>query len=190
MQNLDFAHRIGVSNLCLRGLSPSAAIDQTLEAGFAALEFTPISYGGPEAFSPAERRELRRQLSRFKVVTVHSSGMGGANICSADPARREHARRRYLELVGFARDVEADVLTVHPGGMDPEGPTKEEVFAQNVAFGKEMAHAAGTAAMQLGYELFDARIGRQIGRKNFGENWAANLQDCVVARQDLVQLAK
>ena len=273
MQNLDFAHRIGVSNLCLRGLSPSAAIDQTLEAGFAALEFTPISYGGPEAFSPAERRELRRQLSRFKVVTVHSSGMGGANICSADPARREHARRRYLELVGFARDVEADVLTVHPGGMDPEGPTKEEVFAQNVEFGKEMAHAAGTAAMQLGYELFDARIGRQIGRKNFGvlfdighasrrapavdttavlamidelsdqtvqyhvhgvgeaekkvdhlpfasntwldyerlvphilasgfrgplileigirtENWAANLQDCVVARQDLVQLAK
>ena len=168
MKNLDFAHRIGVSTLCLRGLSPSAAIDRTLEAGFAALEFTPITYGGPEAFSPTERRELRRRLSRFKVVTVHSSGMGSANICSADPTRREHSRQRYLKLVEFARDVGADVLTVHPGGVDPEGPTKEEVFDLNVEFGKELARAASTVAMQLGYELFDAQIGSQIGQANFG----------------------
>ncbi len=152
--------RIGVSTLCLKGISPDEAIERTLAAGFSAFEFTPITYGGPEVFSPAEREDLRRQLEAFRLVTVHSSGMG--NIGSEECEERERAQQRYLELVRFAGDVGADVLTVHPG--QPEAEVRDE----NVAFGKAMVVAVESAEVALGYELFDARVAREIGSPNFG----------------------
>ena len=72
-------------------------IRQGAEAESVPMEFTPITYGGPEAFSPAQRQELRHRLHGFKVVTVHSSGMDGANICSA---AAEAAQAAALRLSG------------------------------------------------------------------------------------------
>ena len=168
MGMLALRDRIGVSTLCLRSIPPAEAIDRTLETGFSAFEFTPITYGGPEAFSQTEREDLRRRLEAFKGVTVHSSGMGGANICSGDPAHREQSRQRYMELARFARDVGADVLTFHPGQKSSGGLSEEKVRAENIAFGKTLLATMGDREMKLGYELFDALVAREIGSPNFG----------------------
>ena len=168
MVGLAFSERIGVSTLCLRGIPLTEAIERTLEAGFSVFEVTPITYGGPEAFGAAEREDLRRRLSAFRLVTVHSSGMGGANICSGDMDHRAWSQNRYLALVAFARDVGADVLTFHPGRAEAGGLPEEAVRAENVAFGKILVDAAGDTEMAMGYELFDARVAREIGGANFG----------------------
>ena len=167
-ENVTFRERIGVSTLCLRGIPLTRAIEQTLEAGFAAFELTPIIYGGPEAFSETERRDLRRRLDGFKLVTVHSSGMGGANICSGDSAHRQHSRERYVELLRFAQDLGADVLTFHPGRQAADGLSEQEVRAENIAFGRKLVACLDGPSMKLGYESFDPVIAREIGSPSFG----------------------
>jgi len=168
METLTFSDRIGVSTLCLRGIPLIEAIDQVLEAGFSAFEITPITYGGPEVFAQEEREDLRRRLEAYELVTVHSSGMDGANICSEDSAHRKQSRQRYLALATFAEDVGADVLTFHPGRKGSEGSSEEAVRTENIAFGKVLFETVGSAKMKLGYELFDASIAPKIGSPNFG----------------------
>ena len=162
---LALEDRIGVSTLCLKGLSPTGAAAEALEAGFSAFEFTPITYGGPEVFDGAERGRLRDLFKSFKLVSVHSSGMG--DICSDDTAAREQSRSRYLELARFAVEVEADILTIHPG-RGPEGPPQSGCWKENVAFGRELLETVAGHKITLGYELFDARVASGIGSPNFG----------------------
>ncbi len=168
MAPLTFRERIGVSTLCLIGVPLTKAIEQTLEAGFAAFELTPITYGGPEAFSGAERRDLRRRLGEFKLVTVHSSGMGGANICSGDAAHRQRSRERFMELLELAQDLDADVLTFHPGRQVADGPPEEEVRAENIAFARDLVACPDDSSMKLGYEWFDPALAREVGIPDFG----------------------
>jgi len=163
-----FPDRIGISTLCLRGIELPEAIDHVLDAGFPAFEITPISYGGPEAFGRAAREHLRRRLEAFELVTVHSSTMDAANICSQDSAHRKQSRLRYLALAAFAEDVGADVLTFHPGHGGPGGPSDEAVRAGHVAFAKVLLEALSGAEMKLGYELFDASVAQEIGSPNLG----------------------
>ncbi|MDP6777661.1 MAG: TIM barrel protein [Candidatus Latescibacteria bacterium] len=163
-----FSERMGVSTLCLAGLPLTEAIERTLEAGFAAFELTPITYGGPEAFGDCERRELRRRLDGFKLVTVHSSGMRGANICSAEAAHRQRSRERFRCLLELAQDLGADLVTFHPGRQAANGPTEEEVRAENIAFGRDLVARLDGPDMKLGYEFFDAEVVGEIGSPDFG----------------------
>ncbi len=158
--SLRLADRIGVSTLCLKGFTPQEGIECTLAAGFRAFEFTPITYGGPNAFNASQREALRNQLEAFQRVTVHSSSMG--NIASDDPAERDQAREQYRELVRFANDVGAGVVTAHPGQPEPK------VFKENVAVGKQLVGLAEGSDMSLGFELFDVEVARSIGSANFG----------------------
>ena len=162
---LALENRVGVSTLCLKGLVPTDAVEAILKAGFSALEFTPIIYGGPEVFDGDGRRKLRDLFKSFKLVSVHSSGMG--DVCSEDTTKRERARRRYIALARFAVDGEADILTLHPGrGQD--GPACVESWQENVAFGRELLERVSGHGITLGYELFDARVARGIGSPDFG----------------------
>ncbi len=154
------ADRIGVSTLCLKGFSPEEGIERTLDAGFRAFEMTPITYGGPEAFDAEHRERLRSLMASFHLSTVHSSSMG--NIGSDDVEERETAQERYRELVRFAKDVNADVVTVHPGRPEPDA------FDRNVAVGKEMVALAEGSGMSLGFELFDVKVAQAVGPSDFG----------------------
>ena len=157
--------RIGVSTLCLRGMDLDEAIERTIEAGFSTFEITPITYGGPEAFSEADCSALREKLSAFGLVTVHSSGMG--NICSDDASERDLARARYVDMLRFAETIGGGVVTFHPGQVE-QGSTKETEHADNVSFGKDLLDAANMDLLTLGYELFDPRVAKEIGDPSFG----------------------
>ena len=98
VEDLVLEQRISLSTLCLRGIPLEEAIERALEAGFSALEWTPITYGGPEAFDSIRCEDLRKRFEAFKTLTVHSSGMGGADICSHDADHR--SRSRELETFG------------------------------------------------------------------------------------------
>lgn len=168
MNGLTLYDRIGVSTLCLKGIPLPEVIKQISEAGFSAIELTPIAFGGSEKFGPSARKTLRDLLGAFRLVTVHSSEMGGANICSIDPEHREWSRQRYLELAIFATDVGADILTFHPGRAEAEGLSEEEIRSENVAFGKTLLEAVGDKDIKLGYELFDIRVAGEIAHPKFG----------------------
>ena len=154
---LPLEARIGPSTLCLKGIPLDEAIDRVRDAGLTAFELTPITYGGPERFDENRCDDLRRRLEGFGTTTVHSSGLG--NICNEDSDLRERAKSGYFGLLRVAKGVGADVVTFHPGRGDSEPGTAEV----NIAFGKELVEAAEDSGVRLGYELFDRRIGEEIG---------------------------
>jgi sugar phosphate isomerase/epimerase len=135
-------------------------VSRPLELGFGAFELTPITYGGPEAFDKDRRERLRDLLAPFHLVTVHSSSMG--SIGDADPAKREAAQERYRALVRLAIDLDADVVTAHPGQPEPS------IFDVNVEMGKKMVSLAEESGLALGFELFDVKVAQAIGSGRFG----------------------
>ena len=168
MKDLTLEQRIGPSTLCLRGIPLEEAIDRALDAGFSGFELTPITYGGPGAFDTDRCEDLRKRFEAFSAVTVHSSGMGGADICSADESHRRKSREGYLDLMRVAREVGAGTVTFHPGRGDSPEQQTAQVRSENISFGKVLREAAAESSVAIGYELFDHGVAEEIGCPNFG----------------------
>ncbi len=168
MGDLTLERRIGLSTLCLRGIPLEEAIDRALDAGFTGFELTPITYGGPGALDPDRCEALRKRFEAFSVVTVHSSGMGGADICSSDEGLRRTSREGYLDLLRVAKEVGAGTVTFHPGRGDSLEQQTAQVLSENISFGKVLCEAAADSSVTLGFELFDHGVAEEIGCPNFG----------------------
>ena len=168
MRDLTLEQRIGLSTLCLRGIPLEEAIERALEAGFSAFEWTPITYGGPEAFDSVRCEDLRKRFEAFETVTVHSSGMGGADICSLDADHRSQSRARYIDLMRVAGEVGAGTVTFHPGRGESREQDTALVMVDNISFGKTLCQAAAESPVAIGYELFDHGVAEAVGFPNFG----------------------
>jgi len=166
--DVTLEQRIGLSTLCLRGIPLEEAIDRAVDAGFGGFELTPITYGGPEVFDQSRCEDLRKRFEAFHTVTVHSSGMGGADICSSDDSHRQKSREGYLGLLRVAREVGAGTVTFHPGRGDSQKQQKADVLSENISFGRVLCVAASNLNVRMGYELFDHDVAEEIGCPEFG----------------------
>ena len=183
---------MGVQTLLMRerdGRTQAQAIalaaEQIKNAGFKAIEIVPAQFqsvAGKEAarflektFDEKERRNLRDLLKSFSVVTVHSS-----NIVLRVPPRQgsenEDLWLPYLELMRFAHDIGAHLVTFH--SLQPAegaGITDEEMADYHIAFGKLAARYAQDWNLNAGFELatrykffLENKIIQRIGSPRFG----------------------
>jgi sugar phosphate isomerase/epimerase len=184
--------RIGVQTLLLAEkdgrTDPEAiafAAKQIGDAGFKAIEIVPAQFTPVEgreaaaflerAFDAGERGNLRNLLKPFRAVTVH-----GSNIIVRVPPggdeKRDDLWRPYLELMQFARDIGAQVVTFH-SFQPAEGtsPKAEEMIDYHAEFGKLAAKHAEEWDLLAGFELateykffVENKIIERIGSPRFG----------------------
>ncbi len=163
---------LGISSLSLKGLSLQEAIMSAKRAGFDAFELVPQVFQRIKNYTPRIRRELRKLLEDFSLVTVHTSDIVledgcPADISSGDGSLRESSINTYLEYLELALDVGARVVTFHPGPMD-----KTSLCCKNRDPYMEFADIAlrfiDSEELQLGYEFFDTDLIDSIGDPRFG----------------------
>lgn len=161
------------------------AVNRIRDAGFKAIElapaqFKPVSGRNAEiflenAFGEEERRGLREILKPFRIVTVHGSNII-IHVPEGEEKKKEELWRPYLELMRFARDVGARLVTFH-SLQSPKGGnlTNEELIHCHVEFGKLAAEYAQRWDLFAGFELatnfkffLENGIISRIGSRRFG----------------------
>jgi sugar phosphate isomerase/epimerase len=139
------------------------AVNRIRDAGFKAVEIAPgqfRSIAGKNAetflknvFGERDRRDLRNLLKPFRTVTVHGSG-----IIIHVPGGREEAKEEqwgpYLELMRFAHDIGARLVTFHSLQPPKEGSLDQEELARyHIEFGTLAARYAEKWDLLAGFEL-------------------------------------
>ena len=170
--NVQFSQRIGVSTLALRKMPLDEAIAAVYENGFKVFELVPHLYGGPESFDLNTRKNLRERLAGFEIATVHSSGAKltdgrGVDIASSEDLHRRQSVEHYLAHIQLALDLEAKLVTLHPGVGDDRS-TSDTVREANLVFAEAALEKIKDSDLQIGYEYFDGELTTEIGNPKFG----------------------
>jgi len=169
---MEIQKQIGISTLALRNMSLDDAIDAVHRAGLKIFELVPRLYGGPRSFSAEMRQRIKDKLLCFDAVTIHTSTPTLAderpvNIASSDKWYRRDSRNNYLDHIGLALDLDASIVTFHPGKQD-ENSSREQVREANLEFAQSaLAFAAGNN-LKMGFEYFDIDLAEKIGPDRFG----------------------
>ncbi len=161
------------------------AVNRIRDAGFKTVEIAPGQFRTvagknaeaflKSAFGEEDRRGLRDLLKPFHTVTVHGSG-----IIIHVPGGREEGKEElwapYLELMRFARDIGARLVTFHSLQPPKGGSLDQEQMARyHIQFGKVAVEYAQKWALLAGYELatqyqffLENAIIDRIGSPRFG----------------------
>lgn len=163
---------MGMSSLALRGLSLKTAVEAVRSAGIKGFELVPHLYGGPASLMEALDKDLRKRLSDFRILTVHTSGPvlpdgSAANIASSSPDHRHASVEIFLQHVDIALEIGADRATFHMGSRE-QGVTEEDMHEAHLAFAHEACDRVTGSSLVLGYECFDAELVRRIAHPDFG----------------------
>ncbi|MFA6715145.1 MAG: sugar phosphate isomerase/epimerase family protein [Victivallaceae bacterium] len=164
----------------------SQALDMVKEAGFKGIELY-AGVGGtighpftcdsvavwPRDYGKEERKKLRRELAPFEFVSIHAGHLG-VNIAGVNPGWREESVRQYVDCMKLARDINARVVTFHPGGQTPGVLIPESVVEEHdIGCGRILARLAEEYDLMAGYEIvkdFESqkRVIDAIGHPRFG----------------------
>jgi sugar phosphate isomerase/epimerase len=154
---------IGPSTL-ISGLSGAQALKSTvhriLENDFNAIEICPAQFqhvdpmGNPQFLAsefPAKvRLQLKETLSSFRYVSVHGSSFWVTRLKDSDDLSQ--IGLLYLELMQFASDVCADVVSFHPIQCASVDYSEEKLIQINIDFGKRAATYAKQQDLQAAFE--------------------------------------
>lgn len=161
------------------------AVNEIKNSGFKAIEIVPAQFQavtGKEAaiflektFDEKERGNLRDLLKGFSVITVHGSNIV-LRVPPQEDKENEDLWRPYLELMRFAHDIGAHLVTFHSLPPAEGGKvTDEEMADYHIAFGKLAAEYAQKWNLHAGFELatrykffLENKIINRIGSRRFG----------------------
>jgi sugar phosphate isomerase/epimerase len=165
------AEHVGISSMSLPGLSLDDAVNRVHEGGFRTFEIVPKQYGHPQAFDAVQRKQLRDLLRRFDLVTVHSSVFEDVDSFSSPTVEDcQKVKQRHLDLVEFACDIGALVITFHPCNKVGFLSTLfGDCSGYLIDFARAGLKLGKSSGLTLGYEFFDREIISKIGLASFGE---------------------
>ncbi len=162
------------------------AVNRIRNTGFQAIELAPAqfkAFAGRDAeiflvnaFGEEDRADLRAILKPFRTVTVHGSNIIIHVPEGGEKVKEELCKFAYLELMRFARDIGARLVSFH-SLQPPKGGilTNEEMIRYHVEFGKFAAQYAQQWDLFAGFELatnykffLENRIMSRIGSQRFG----------------------
>jgi sugar phosphate isomerase/epimerase len=154
---------IGPSTL-ISGLSGAQALKSTvhhiLENDFNAIEICPAQFQRvnpldtphflTSVFPDQERQQLKETLTSFRYVSVHGSSFWVTRL--TESLDLSHVWLPYLELMQFASDINAEVVSFHPIQCASEDHSEEELIQINIDFGKRAATYAKQQNLQAAFE--------------------------------------
>jgi sugar phosphate isomerase/epimerase len=161
------------------------AVNRIWDAGFRTVEIAPGQFRSAagknaetflkNAFGAEDRRGLRDLLKPFRTVTVHGSGIIIHVPGGTDGAKAEQWAP-YLELMRFAYDIGARLVTFHSLQPSKEGSLDQEELARcHIEFGTLASQYAQKWDLLVGFELatqyqffLENRIIDQIASPRFG----------------------
>ena len=161
---MDVEERIGPSTLISGeggARAMASTITQVKEAGFKTIELCPAQFHAVDPlsapsflehlFGEAERRRLRTMLRPFRVVTVHGSSYWVTKLrCGLT---KEALWQPYLELMRFARDIGAHIVSFHPFQRSAGAAiSNDDMFAYNLEFGKRAVERAEEWNLAVAFE--------------------------------------
>ncbi|MBU1209025.1 MAG: sugar phosphate isomerase/epimerase [Proteobacteria bacterium] len=183
---------IGVpTTLMMEGGSESEAkaipsiVDQIRKSGFQTIEIVPAQFHPlterdaalflETTFGERERKKLREPLKPFQVVTVHGSNIA-IEVAECSAGREEDPWRPYIELMRFARDIGARIVTFHKIRRQEKADLSDGEMAEyHIKFGKLAAGYAQEWNLIAGFELAndikffrENEIINRIGSERFG----------------------
>jgi sugar phosphate isomerase/epimerase len=137
-----------------------SSIHQILEKDFNAIEVCPTQFQQmnplnnsqflTSAYNDEVRQQLKELLSSFHYVSVHGSSFWVTKIPqNIDPS---NIWMPYLELMQFASDVGADVVSFHPIQSMSPVHSVEELIQMNIDFGKHAAAYAHQRNLKAAFE--------------------------------------
>jgi sugar phosphate isomerase/epimerase len=154
---------IGPSTL-ISGLSGAQALTSTvhqiLENDFNAIEICPAQFqrvnplDTPQyltsIYPTKERQQLKKTLTPFRYVSVHGSSFWVTRLKASTDL--SHIELPYRELMRFASDINADVVSFHPIQSASEDYSKEALIQINIDFGKRAATYAKQQNLHAAFE--------------------------------------
>ncbi len=161
---IDIADKIGLSTLILEDVGAEAIrsiVDPVTKAGFKSLEICPSQFYSVDPlmnasllyslYSEDERSRLRKTLRRFEVVTVHGSSWWAVKI--REGFKEEVLWQPYLELMRFASDVGAHIVSFHPLQRSPCCCFSDEMMVEyNFKLGTIAAEYADELNLMAAFE--------------------------------------
>jgi sugar phosphate isomerase/epimerase len=139
------------------------AVNRIRDAGFKTVEIAPGQFRSAagknaetflkNAFGERDRRDLRDLLKPFRTVTVHGSGII-IHVPGGTEEAKEERWAPHLELMRFAHDIGARLVTFHSLQPPQGGSLKQEELARyHIEFGILAAHYAQKWDLLVGFEL-------------------------------------
>ncbi|HIE14543.1 TPA: hypothetical protein EYP70_04665 [Candidatus Bathyarchaeota archaeon] len=115
---------------------------------------TPLIH--PDHTSVTEIRKLRRALKDFELVTMHVQ-IKGVNIASLNTGIRRESVRQYMKCFDLAANLDASILTFHPGNPGLDYPHYREAFSElgekaNFEFAEKALDKAKSIGIKSGFE--------------------------------------
>jgi len=117
--------RMGPSTLIMGKAGAQAIkymVNNAVKAGFKAVEICPAQFYSVDpvidpsflerVFGEGDRMRLKDMLSQFRIVTVHGSSWWVTKI--RENVYEEELWRPYIELLHFAHDIGAHIVSFHP----------------------------------------------------------------------------
>ena len=171
---MEFSRRIGVSTDSFYDISLDEAIDLLQKAEFGTFEIIPADYMGAGGypysalnpgmwmrdFGQSQRRELRKKLGCFDLVTVHAPHLG-INVNSRNPGIAEESIRQCIECFEFAHDIGSRMVTFHNYGLEFARIATRYAHQYDVQTGYENGPASGGLIDTI-EEIDDGRFGLLI----------------------------
>ena len=156
--------RIGPSTLIIGKAGAQAIkymVNNAVKAGFKAVEICPAQFYSVDpvidpsllerVFREEDRTRLKDMLSQFHIVTVHGSSWWVTKI--RENVCEEELWRPYIELLHFAHDIGAHIVSFHPlqraVGCDL---SQNEMVEYNIKFGSMAAEYADDLNLLAAFE--------------------------------------
>lgn len=145
--------QIGVASELLRSLPLMEVIGLVADTGFQAIEIW-LDHWQRSGLKPQELLQCLR--SSGLVWNIHAD-MRDVNIISTNIGIRRESIEQLEKAIHFASDIEARVLTIHPGRLSSTKDRPEDFWPKQVEVLYHLAQIAAADGVQLGIENMEPR---------------------------------
>lgn len=144
---------IGTSSDVLRHLSLPEAIEVVSSKGFDAIEL----WMGHLTSSSLTIPEIKSLLKQYHLDYQIHADVRDVNLTSINPGIRKESIKQTLETIEYAKELGAQLITLHPGRMSSSKDRPEDLWPAQIESFKEIANYSEQLGIKIGLENMEKR---------------------------------
>lgn len=144
---------IGTSSDVLRSLPLQEAIEVVSSKGFSGIEL----WMGHITNSQLTVQEIKVLLKKNNLSYQIHADVRDVNLTSINPGIRKESIRQTLKTIEYAKELEAPLITLHPGRMSSSKDRPEDIWPIQIESFKEIAKYSEHLGIKIGLENMEKR---------------------------------